>query len=229
MIGIIGAMTVETAAIVDMLENKKTEIISGREYHSGKLFGRDAVVCTCGIGKVFAAICAEAMILNYRPDILINTGVAGALSDTLSVTDVVVSSAVVQHDMDTSPIGDPVGLISGINKIYFEADAAAADKIESIVRGLGIRAERGVVASGDQFIAGKEAKDKIKSLFPDAACCEMEGGAIGHCAYVNGVPFVVVRAISDKADGTGNMDYLEFCDVAAKNSIKVISEFVKSY
>ena len=229
MIGIIGAMTVETSAIVDMLENKKTEIISGREYHSGTLFGRDAVVCTCGIGKVFSAICAEAMILNYHPDILINTGVAGALSDTLSVTDVVISSAVVQHDMDTSPIGDPVGLISGINKIYFEADKKAADKLEDIVRGLGIRAERGVVASGDQFIAGKEAKDKIKSLFPDAACCEMEGGAIGHCAYVNGVPFVVVRAISDKADGTGSMDYLEFCDVAAKNSIKVISEFVKTY
>ena len=113
--------------------------------------------------------------------------------------------------------------------VFKDADKKAADKLEDIVRGLGIHAERGVVTSGDQFIAGKEAKDKIKSLFPDAACCEMEGGAIGHCAYVNGVPFVVVRAISDKADGTGSMDYLEFCDVAAKNSINVISEFVKTY
>ncbi len=229
MIGIIGAMQTETEALVLMLEDKKTEVISGREYHQGKLFGRDTVICTCGIGKVFAAICAEAIILRYRPDILINTGVAGAISETLNVTDIVVSNSVVQHDMDTSPIGDPVGLISGINKIFFDADKACADKIENIVNGLGIHAERGLVASGDQFIAGKEAKGRIRALFPETKCCEMEGAAIGHCAYVNGVPFVVVRAISDNADGTGSMDYMQFCDIAAKNSIKVICEFVKQY
>jgi len=229
MIGIIGAMQTETDALVGMLQDKTTEIISGREYHRGKLFGKDTVICTCGIGKVFAAICAEAMILRYSPDILINTGVAGAISDKLDVCDIVISDAVVQHDMDTSPLGDPVGLISGINKVYFDADVKAADKLCSIVERLGIGCVRGVVASGDQFIAGAEQKSRIKSLFENAACCEMEGAAIGHVAFVNNTPFVVVRAISDKADGTGNMDYMQFCDIAAQNSIKVICDFVSEY
>ncbi len=229
MIGIIGAMQAETQALVDMLTDKKTKLISGREYHSGKLFGRDSVICTCGIGKVFAAICTEAMILKYNPDIIINTGVAGSLSNTLNVTDIAISSAVVQHDIDTSAIGDPVGLVSGINKIYFKADSTAADKVEEIVSSLGLHSERGIIASGDQFIAGMEAKERIKSHFPDSICCEMEGAAVGHCAYVNKTPFVIVRAISDNADGRGGMAYLQFCEIAARNSIKVICEFVKTY
>ena len=229
MIGIIGAMTTETQALIGMLEGKRSDIISGREYCTGKLHGKDVVICTCGIGKVFAAICAEAMILRYAPELIINTGVAGALSDALDVTDVVISTSVVQHDMDTSPLGDPIGLISGINKVYFDADKAAADTLSEITKSLGINAVRGAVASGDQFISGKEAKNRIKANFPDAACCEMEGAAIGHVAYVNDTPFVVVRAISDKADGSGNMDYMEFCDIAAQNSVKVISEFLRRF
>ena len=227
MIGIIGAMQIETEALSAMLEDKHTDIISGREYHTGKLHGKDVVICTCGIGKVYAAICAEAMILRYAPSLVINTGVAGALADTLDVTDIVVSDSVVQHDMDTSPLGDPVGLISGINKVYFDADKDAADRLAEIARRLGINTLRGTVASGDQFISGKEAKEKIKANFPSAACCEMEGGSIGHVCYVNGTPFVVLRAISDKADGTGNMDYMQFCGIAAENSVKVMSEFIK--
>ena len=227
MIGIIGAMQIETEALSAMLEDKSVELISGREYHTGKLHGKDVVICTCGIGKVFSAICAEAMILRYSPDLIINTGVAGALSDALDVTDIVVSDSVVQHDMDTSPLGDPIGLISGINKVYFDSDRAAGDLLESIAREMGINTLRGTVASGDRFISGKEAKEQIKANFPSSACCEMEGGAIGHVCYVNNTPFVVVRAISDKADGTGNMDYMQFCGIAAENSIKVMSEFIK--
>ncbi len=228
MIGIIGAMQTETDALISMLEEKRIEKISGRDYCTGKLHGQEVVICTCGIGKVFAAICAEAMILRYSPSLIINTGVAGALSEALDVTDVVVSTSVVQHDMDTSPLGDPVGLISGINRVYFDSDKKAADKIAEIARSIGINTVRGAVASGDQFISSKEAKEKIKANFPDAACAEMEGGSIGHVCYVNETPFVVVRAISDKADGTGNMDYMQFCDIAAQNSVRVISEFVKS-
>ena len=228
MIGIIGAMKIETDALVSMLEDKSVEIISGREYYRGKLCGTEVVICTCGIGKVFAAICAEAMILRYSPSLIINTGVAGALADSLDVCDIVISTAVVQHDMDTSPLGDPVGLISGINKVYFDADKAAADKISTIVSDMGIHTLCGVVASGDQFISGKDAKDKIKTNFPDAACCEMEGAAIGHVAYVNDTPFVIVRAISDKADGSGSMDYMQFCKIAAENSVKAICAFAKS-
>ena len=227
MIGIIGAMEIETRTLCAMLEDERVERISGRDYHVGKLYGRDVVICTCGIGKVFAAICTEAMILNYKVELVINTGVAGALSDKLDVCDVVVSTAVVQHDMDTSPLGDPVGLISGINRVYFDAHTESADKLASITASLGINTLRGVVASGDQFIAGAEAKERIKESFPDAVCAEMEGGAIGHCAYVNDTPFVVLRAISDKADGTGSMDYMQFCEIAAENSVKVLCEFIR--
>lgn len=227
MIGIIGAMEIETRTLCSMLEDERVERISGRDYHVGRLFGREVVVCTCGIGKVFAAICTEAMILNYKVELVINTGVAGALSDKLDVCDVVVSTAVVQHDMDTSPLGDPVGLISGINRVYFDAHAESADKLAGITASLGINTLRGVVASGDQFIAGADAKERIKANFPDAVCAEMEGGAIGHCAYVNDTPFVVLRAISDKADGTGSMDYMKFCSIAAENSVKVLCEFIR--
>ena len=227
MIGIIGAMEIETRTICSMLEDERVERISGRDYHVGRLFGREVVVCTCGIGKVFAAICTEAMILNYKVELVINTGVAGALSDKLDVCDVVVSTAVVQHDMDTSPLGDPVGLISGINRVYFDAHAESADKLAGITASRGINTLRGVVASGDQFIAGAGAKERIKESFPDAVCAEMEGGAIGHCAYVNDTPFVVLRAISDKADGTGSMDYMKFCSIAAENSVKVLCEFIR--
>ncbi|MBQ2863356.1 MAG: 5'-methylthioadenosine/adenosylhomocysteine nucleosidase [Clostridia bacterium] len=227
MIGIIGAMEIETRTICSMLEDERVERISGRDYHVGRLFGREVVVCTCGIGKVFAAICTEAMIINYKVELVINTGVAGALSDKLDVCDVVVSTAVVQHDMDTSPLGDPVGLISGINRVYFDAHAESADKLAGITASLGINTLRGVVASGDQFIAGADAKERIKANFPDAVCAEMEGGAIGHCAYVNDTPFVVLRAISDKADGTGSMDYMKFCSIAAENSVKVLCEFIR--
>ncbi len=220
-------MQIETEALSSMLEDKRVDIISGREYHTGKLHGKDVVICTCGIGKVFAAICAEAMILRYSPSLIINTGVAGAIADTLNVTDIVVSDSVVQHDMDTSPLGDPVGLISGINKVYFEADTTAKDKLTEIAGRLGINALCATVASGDRFISGTEAKEKIKAGFPSAGCCEMEGGAIGHVCFVNNTPFVVLRAISDKADGTGNMDYMQFCEIAAENSVKVMSEFIK--
>ncbi len=228
MIGIIGAMKTETEALVSMLENKKTDIVSAREYHTGTLCGQEVVICTCGIGKVFAAICTEAMILRYSPSLIINTGVAGALDDRLDVTDIVVSDNVVQHDMDTSPLGDPVGLISGINKVYFEADESAKEKIIEAVKALGLNSLCGTVASGDAFIASSDAKNKIKANFPTAVCAEMEGGSIGHVAFVNDTPFVVVRAMSDKADGTGNMDYMEFCDIAAQNSVKVICSFLEN-
>ena len=117
MIGIIGAMGVEVLALAELLENKKCEKISGIEYMSGTIYGKDVVLAVCGIGKVFAAICAQTMILKYNPDVIINTGVAGTLSDELSIGDIAIADSVVQHDMDTSPLGDPVGMLSDINII----------------------------------------------------------------------------------------------------------------
>lgn len=221
MIGIIGAMKIE----VDSLKREMTEAtidnISGIEFVSGKLYGKDAVVAQCGIGKVFAALCAQTMILRYKVDALINTGVGGTLSDELGIGDVAVSTACVQHDMDTSPLGDPVGLISGINVIELPADKALCDKVCSAASELGINHRRGIIASGDCFVSGAEKKDFIKNTF-GAIACEMEGAAIAQVCFVNKVPFAVVRAISDSADGSAEMDYGEFSKLAAENSAKVI-------
>lgn len=228
MIGIIGAMDIEVDGIKKMLGGCKIKTVSGIDFAAGKLFGKDVVVAKCGIGKVFAALCTEAMITTFSPECIINTGVAGSLSEKLSTMDIAVSSAVVQHDMDTSAIGDPVGLISGINKIEIEAGAPFADKICRVIEKLGMNYEKGVIASGDQFIADKARKDFIKKTF-GAVACEMEGAAVGQVCFVNKIPFVVIRAISDNADGTSEIDYPVFAAAAAKNSVSVLTEFVKTY
>lgn len=226
MIGIIGAMQVEVDALKCIVENSKTETISGVEFVSGQIFGKDVVIACCGIGKVFAAICTEAMILKYSPDVIINTGVGGTLTDKLSVFDVAVSENVVQHDMDTSPLGDPKGLLSGINIIKIPANGKYADLVIDILRSLDVNCLKGTIASGDQFIHSMAQKDFITSEF-GGICCEMEGGSIGHVCYVNNTDFVVIRAISDSADGSANTDYPTFVKKAAENSINTVKEFIK--
>lgn len=228
MIGIIGAMEVEIEGIRSMMTDKTEKTVSGVRYVSGKLGGCEIVTAVCGIGKVFAAICAQTMILEYKPEAIINTGVAGSLSATLNVCDIAVADKVVQHDMDTSPLGDPKGLVSGINVIYFEADKKVCDMLTEAVKAHGINTVSGTIASGDQFIASKEVKNRIVSDF-GAIACEMEGAAIGHVCYVNKVPFSVLRAISDKADGVADIDYPSFCKMAADNYIKVICTFCEKY
>ncbi len=226
MIGIIGAMQVEIDKIKSTVENPTTETVSGIEFVSGKIHGHDAVVAVCGIGKVFAAVCAQTMILKYNPDVIINVGVAGTLTDKLSIADIAVASDVVQHDMDTSPLGDPVGLVSGINVIKFPADIKTVEKIEKSIDNLGINRTRGTIASGDQFMSDKDKKQKIVDNF-DAIACEMEGASIGHVCYINGVNFAVIRSISDSADDSAFMDYPEFVKKAAANSSAVIDGYFK--
>lgn len=228
MIGIIGAMGIEVRALADLLEDKETETISGVEYMSGKIFGRDVVLAVCGIGKVFAAICAQTMILRYNPDVIINTGVAGTLTDKLSIGDIAIADSVVQHDMDTSPLGDPVGLLSGINIVKIPTDNATVQKIESSVAEIGVNYLTGTIASGDQFLASNEAKARIVKNF-GAIAGEMEGGAIGHVCYVNNKPFCVLRAISDCADGSGAENYMEFLGRAAENAVMVMAKYIKEY
>jgi len=228
MIGIIGAMGIEVRALADLLENKKSETISGVEYMSGKIFGKDVVLAVCGIGKVFAAICAQTMILKYNPDVIINTGVAGTLTDKLSIGDIAIADSVVQHDMDTSPLGDPVGLLSGINIVKIPTDSDTVSKIEACVKEIGVNYEIGTIASGDQFLASNEVKARIVSNF-GAIAGEMEGGAIGHVCYVNKKPFCVLRAISDCADGSGAENYMEFLGRAAENATMIMARFIKEY
>ena len=225
MIGIIGAMQEEIDGIKAVIENKKTETISGVEFVRGTIGKREVVVAKSGIGKVFAAICTQTMILKYNPEAIINVGVGGTLSDKLGIGDIAIATGVVQHDMDTSPLGDPVGLLSGINIVEIPCSKKLVDAIGECVEELSVKTRTGIIASGDQFIGTPEQKKKIKENF-NAIACEMEGGSVGHVCYVNGVDFCVVRAISDSANGEASMDYPAFMKMAAENSIKVMKKFL---
>ena len=222
-IGIIGAMSVEVEALKAKLEDSHTETVSGIEFYFGRLFGKQTVVARCGIGKVFAAICAQTMILAFGVDRIINTGVGGTLTERLGILDVAIADGVVQHDMDTSPLGDPVGLISGINKVVLPTSATLADAAQKAAKKLGYNCECGIVASGDQFIGSKQKKNFIAQTF-SAICCEMEGAAIGQVCYVSGVEYLIVRAISDSADGQAEMDYGRMVELAATRSQAMIEE-----
>lgn len=229
MIGIIGAMDIETDGIKQLIENCSTETISGIKFFSGEICGKDVVAAKCGAGKVNAALCAEAMILKYHPECIINSGVAGGLSKKLNVTDIAIAENVVQHDCDTTPFGEPLGFLSHINTVKIPCS-------EKIVKTLYDAAQKldnttvvcGTIATGDQFINCNEKKQKIIKNF-DAVSTEMEGGAIGHVCYANGVDFGVLRAISDNADGSSHMDYREFMIAAADKSIRIIKYFIEKY
>lgn len=228
MVGIIGAMEEEVVLLQGKLADKQIKVIKNLEICTGLLNQKEVAVVKCGIGKVNAALCTQILIDNFDIEAIINTGVAGGLNPNLRIGDIVISKKAVQHDFDTSVFGDAVGYISrmGMKDCYFYADEKliksamlAAEEIEDI------KYVVGTVASGDQFIAAKEAKDKIKRNF-DADCAEMEGAAIAHACYVNNVPFVIIRAISDNADESADMSFEEFTHLAARNSAVMIDKML---
>ena len=222
MIGIITAMEKEMQALA--IENARTETVGGIRFVRGTVAGKEVAAAVCGVGKVFAAICAEAMILKFGVTALLNTGVAGGLSPMLEVGDVVVADEVVQHDMNTTALGDPRGLLSGINVIKIKTDKRLTKALCEATAKEGLNGIVGTVASGDLFVADTHVKEKLVAEF-DAVACEMEGAAIGHVAFVNGVPFAVLRAISDGGDG---MEFSEFVGLAAKISVAVTKEFLNN-
>lgn len=217
-------MDIEIEKINARMTEKKEEIISGVCYTTGKLGKTEIVTAICGVGKVFAAICTQTMILRYKPEAIINTGIAGTLSDKVGVLGSVVATALVQHDMDTSPLGDPKGLISGINVIEFPTDEALAEKICQSIETPYIR---GIIASGDCFVADTHKKENIRDTF-NAVACEMEGAAVAHVCYMSNVPVCVVRTISDGADGNGELSYEEFRLKAADLSSKIMIKTIES-
>ena len=225
-IGIIGAMDIEVNGLIADMKESVTKIYGGISFTKGILNGKNVVVSRCGIGKVFAAMCAQTMILEYSPDIIINSGVAGALSSELNIFDAVIASGMVQHDMDTSPLGDPKGLISGINIVKIESDASASEKLKRAAAELNVNAVSGIIASGDQFVTDSERKREILREF-NAVACEMEGASVGQVCYVNNIPFAVMRTISD---GKGEaLDYMTFAVAAAQKSVQIIERFLLNY
>ena len=221
-IGVIGAMQSETEGLIAAMTGKRVQTVGGIRFTSGKLNGRRAVVATCGVGKVAAAMCAQIMLLHFGVKMLLNTGVAGGLAEGMKVMDVAVATNVVQHDMDTTAIGDPAGLISGLNMIQIPTDEFYVRSLLDAVATVEANLFTGTIASGDLFVAKEEDKARIRDQF-GAVACEMEGAAIGQVAYTNGVPFAVLRVISDGGDG---MEFSEFAPKAALLSTAITKAFL---
>ncbi len=226
-LGIIGAMTVEVETLVEKLENPVSRVIAGSTYYEGRLEGLDVVVVQCGVGKVNAAMCAQTLCNLYDVTHIVNTGVAGSLNAELDIGDLVISRDAMYHDFEVTALDYPYGKVPGMDVIAFPADerlmTLAFAAAEAVNPG---HTRLGRVASGDQFVCRKEQKDQIIDN-TGASCTEMEGAAIAHTAYRNGVPFVILRAISDKADDSAEMDYPTFEAIAARRCAAVTGNLAK--
>ena len=220
MIGIIGAMEEEVKALADMMSGVETATVAGMVFKKGQFKGKDVVVVRSGIGKVNAAVCTQILADRYNVDCVINTGVAGSLKNEINIGDIVISSDAIQHDMDATGFGYKMGVIPRMPVSVFEADRklidAARAACSEAVPEIGVF--EGRVVSGDQFIT--------VDTFA-AYCTEMEGAAIAQAAYLNSIPFLIIRAISDKADDSASMDYGEFERKAIEHSVLLMENLIR--
>lgn len=227
-LGIIGAMQVEVEILLGKMENKTSRTVAGSEFHEGMLAGLPAVVVQCGVGKVNAALCAQILCSSFGVTHIVNTGIAGSLCAELDIGDLVVSVDAMYHDFDCVHFGHPYGRVPGMDVTAFPADEGLMERAffaaEAVNPG---HTRRGRIASGDKFVAEKRVKDAIIAT-TQGLCTEMEGAAIAQTAYRNGVPFVILRAISDKADNSAQMDYPTFERIAAHRCAEVTCRLAKN-
>ena len=230
MIGIIGAMEIEVRLLKEHMEIKQIITKAGMEFCEGDLNEKRVVVVRSGIGKVNAAVCAQILIDDFNVKCLINTGIAGSLKEEINIGDVVISTDLVHHDIDVSGLGYERGQIPQMEVFSFQADkglvALAAKVCEEV--NPDIQVFQGRIVSGEQFVSEQSTKEAIVRRF-SGYCTEMEGAAIGQTAYLNAVPFVVIRAISDKANGGAPLDYAEFEAQAALHSICLVEGMMERF
>ena len=227
MLGLIGAMALETDALFNAMEDPQLFSVGWSRFAVGKLYGLDCVIAQCGIGKVHAAACAQVMLMKWLVDAVINFGVAGALDETLHISDAVIADFSAQHDIDTSPIGDPVGLISGPNIIRIPCDTALTDLLKRSADQCGIRRISRSIVTGDQFIDRFEDKKRIRDLF-EAGACDMEGGAIAQICWESHVPYAACRTISDTMTGSGR-EYAECAAEAGAECCRLLKTALINY
>ena len=231
MIGIIGAMDIEVASLIDKLSNQKEDVIGGYQFVSGKLHGKDVAVVKSHAGKVFAAVAACLLITQFHVREVINIGIAGGISKKieLNLLDIVIAESVVHHDFDLTAFGNRPGQLSDeFSNRLIRVDQNTCEKLMKAAGTISqIKATVGVIASGDQFIGSEERSAWIASEF-DADAVDMESAAVGQTCMALGVPFGIVRAISDKASGSAPGDFEMFCIAAAENSVKLLSEYIKN-
>ena len=226
-VGIIGAMEIEVETLKKHMKIRRTVNKAHMEFCEGALGGKEVVVVRSGIGKVNAAVCTQILVDEFKADTVINTGIAGSLKAEINIGDIVVSTDAIQHDMDATGFGYEPGVIPRMPVSCFEADKrlvkAAEDACKEAVPEVGVFAGR--IVSGDQFISDRQVKNRITAQF-GGMCTEMEGAAIAQAAYLNSIPFVIIRAISDKADDSATVDYPTFERQAIAHSVALVENFV---
>ncbi len=230
MIGIIGAMDEEVAQIKEAMDEVNIYRQASMEFVSGHIFGRKVVVVKSGIGKVNAAICTQILADVFKVEAIINTGIAGSLDARIDIGDIVLSDDAVQHDMDAVSFGYEPGQIPRMDTFSFKADDKLIKTAKKCCKEVcaDIKVFCGRVVSGDQFVSDGNKKEKIHGMF-GGLCTEMEGAAIAQAAYLNNIPFLIIRAISDKADDSAHLDYPTFEKQAIKNSVKLLNAIIKEY
>lgn len=229
MLGIIGAMDEEVSRIKEVMSDVTVIEKAGMEFYKGKLSDKPAVVVRSGIGKVNAGICTQILADCFNVDAIINTGIAGSLNAKIDIGDIVLSTDALQHDVNACGFGYELGVIPRMPVSTFKADDKLIDlaKIACEKVNPDVHVFTGRVVSGDQFISDKEKKDWLTNKFA-GYCTEMEGAAIAQAAYLNQIPFLIVRAISDKADDSATVDYPTFEAKAIEHSVKLILEVAKN-
>ncbi|AJY76427.1 5'-methylthioadenosine/adenosylhomocysteine nucleosidase [Paenibacillus beijingensis] len=226
-VGIMGAMVEELELLHQHVEVESTVVKAGMTFYKGRWQGKNIVFCKSGVGKVNAAVCTQALI-DLGAECVLFTGVAGAVDPKLEIGDIVVSTSSIQHDMDCSPLGFAPGVIPFQELSEFPADPELV-QVASVAsdRLFPGRSMKGIVLSGDQFIASRE---KVQSLYETfhGACAEMEGASLAQVCAMNGIPYVVIRSMSDKADGSANVNFAEFTVQASNNSYRIIDEIIRN-
>lgn len=230
MLGIIGAMDEEVAKIKEQLTDVQVETRAAMDFYKGRLDGKDVVVVRSGIGKVNAAMCTQILADVYKVEGVVNTGIAGSLKAEIDIGDIVLSSDAVQHDMDATGFGYVVGQIPRVDTLAFKADERLVELARTCCAKVNsdIHTFVGRVVTGDQFISDKEKKQWLVETFA-GYCTEMEGAAIAQACYLNSIPFLIVRAISDKADDSATVDYPVFEAKAITHSVNLLTEMIRSF
>ena len=225
MLGIIGAMEIEIESLKKIMTDKKSDKIGNLEIITGKISGKDVCLSKCGIGKVNASVCAAALILKYGADKIINTGVAGGIAPDSRVLDVYTATGLIEHDFDLTSFGKKKGQHDENDFLAYKPDMKISDKLYEIGKSKGFSVKKGIIVSGDQFISDKEKSVLLNKDF-DAAGVEMEGAAIAHTCYKLGVPFAVLRTISDSANDEAKTTFEENCAAAALISTDILKECI---
>lgn len=227
-IGIIGAMEEEVNILKEKMSIDAVEKKASMEFFKGKLNDKDVVIVRSGISKVNAAVCTQILIDDFNVDCVINTGIAGSLQNKIDIGDIVISSDAMQHDVDATGFGYDPGVIPRMESSVFKADERLIELAKKVCEAEipSIAAHVGRVVTGDQFISDREVKNKIESNF-HGYCTEMEGAAIAQAAYLNNIPFVILRAISDKSDDSATVDYPAFEKKAIEHSVILVENMLK--